>query len=103
VSQVSDLAGGGAGVEAAAYLELKIELTGRFVPGEPARGPSFSSGGEPPWDDSAEDIQIDGLFAHGGVDLLAGVERTPPVRRLLDNLLEALGTDAVDAIVEAAQ
>jgi len=102
-------------VQAKTYIELTVDLAGDYQPEEPMRGPSFSSAGEPGCGESVGDIDVAGLRAEitrrGGAggshtvthDILEGVAMTPDVRRLLDNIVRALGEEAEEVLLEAAR
>lgn len=82
------------------YIELGIDLAGVFQRGY---AQTHNDPGEP---DGFEDITIEGLFCevtlHKEINLLAGVDTTNPhVRRLLDNILNALGDAAHEALMGA--
>ena len=97
-------------VTATISAEILVELSGVFQPGYPERGPTYDCGGEPPEPDCVEDIAVTGLTVEVGrradmhvVDLMAGVNpRCPDVMRLLDNIANALGEEALEALMEDA-
>jgi len=90
-------------------FEIEIELTGTFVRGYPMRGPSFDSPGEPGEPDSVVGVDIAeiGALKHLGLrrwnvtDLLKGVDRNSPAyRQIVQNILEYLGEEADQALLE---
>jgi hypothetical protein len=95
-------------------FEIEVTLTGTFTPAQAERGPSYSSGGEPAEPASAQDIEIVGIaglttkWTDMGIkwtptDLMTGVDfRNPEVQKLLANMINFMGDDAVQAIVDGA-
>ena len=84
---------------ATTYIEIGVNLAGVFQRGYAATHT------EPGERDGFEDITIEGLFfeetLRKEINLLEGVDTTNPhVRRLLDNILNALGEAADEALME---
>lgn len=98
--------------------EITLSLTGTFQPGYPARGPSYSSGGEPAEPDSIEDPWIDAITISRRVweiqdgvsvsrfeevDILKGIDtKSAAYGKLVDNILSALNGDAEEALLSEA-
>jgi hypothetical protein len=100
-------------VTASVLIELEIDLSGTYSPGYPARGPSYSCGGEPAEPAGCEDYAIEGLCAVVGspgqplnwkrVDLLHGCNRSSTdIQQLFANIASVIEDDARQAIVDAA-
>jgi hypothetical protein len=49
--------------------EYEVEISGRYSPGYPARGPSYSSGGEPGEPAEMEDISVGVVVAGVTIDI----------------------------------
>jgi len=103
-------------VTATLSAEILVELSGVFQPGYPETGPTYDCGGEPAEGPDVEDIAVTGLtfmrqkfdrpsrkWTPNPIDLLAGVDlKSAAIRTLLDNIANALGEEAVEALVQDA-
>lgn len=96
-------------------VEIELTVSGRVIPGQPDRMPSFSDDvGEPGYDPFVEDLEISDVrysrlvyntstFSRQWIEhhLLTGVDTTQPdVQRLLSNLLELVRYEAEQAVME---
>lgn len=107
-----------AALEATTTFEVEVRLSGTFLRGYPATGPSYASGGEPGEPDGVEDIDVEAFTADQlvrtfnretrtvdrtwrTIDLLAGVDRTnPEVGKLIANIIAYLGDDAETVLLD---
>ena len=95
-------------------FEIECDLSGTFVRGYPATGPTYSCGGEPGTADQVEDVDVTGVYGllrvtndrdsrWERVDLLSGVDRSSPAyAQIVANLLAFIGDDADAALIGAA-
>jgi hypothetical protein len=95
-------------VTATITIEIEVGFTGTYSPGY------AGDRTDPPEPDGIEDLECEGLSVEiqhpfeGGVyrsvNLLQGVDlRNPEVRKLLDNIANAVSDEATEALIEEAR
>jgi hypothetical protein len=85
-------------VQTTVSIELELTVEATFVPGYPARGPSYASGGEPAEPDTFEDYILKDISVNGN-SLMVNYreEKALLISDLFNNLLfETRSGEAID-------